>query len=579
MIPFCLLCGFLVLLAAVSAPLAAFAEYAAARAQCCRDKTSKINTVAVVVLAGFAFCLIYLYTANQAAPFNTFLFPQEAQFSDYFDITTWHPPRFYYFPFGFAVVDLFVAIQKDTGLMYFLVIFMSFFVLYSWQYLKDGDTAGGIRNVIILSFFTFPFLFVMDRANFETFVYMFLALFLWFYRKNNTMLAAVFLGCAIAMKLFPAVFLVLFLADRKYREAALAAAMVPALWLLSLLTVPTFQGQVTASLARMLREQPIYVLDMIIGDGGLDFGHSFFGMLKTLLQYAGLNSYAMSASLMKPYAIFCLEFFAMAAVFVIWREKTLWKRVALLVLSMNALPFVSADYKLIHFFLPMYLYFTDDSEDKASPAYAVLFGLLLVPKRYYFSDIKLYGGNLIDPVLMLVMALLIMCAGGAPWGLRARLRAAALAVVAGIALLLCVPAPAAKLLDRVFPPPGPDSVSIRGADLKHALLISGWGEMQNDKLWMRRVARAQFMTGPRGQMTMLAQTPDALVPCNATFFINERQIGVFPIARPGYVRVQARNIPPGRLVILTISLDKVIDVTTAGRRKQLGLLVHNIEFF
>ena len=44
------------------------------------------------------------------------------------------------------------------------------------------------------------------------------------------------------------------------------------------------------------------------------------------------------------------------AAYVVLVEKEFWKKVAILVVAMLLLPHVSADYKLIHIFLPLFLF-------------------------------------------------------------------------------------------------------------------------------------------------------------------------------------------------------------------------------
>jgi hypothetical protein len=71
---------------------------------------------------------------------------------------------------------------------------------------------------------------------------------------------------------------------------------------------------------------------------------------------------------------------------------------------MNVLPFVSADYKLIHLFIPLFLLFNDDSPDKYSSAYLFLFGLLLIPKHYFDYLLP----SVLDPFIMIFIAILIV---------------------------------------------------------------------------------------------------------------------------------------------------------------------------
>jgi hypothetical protein len=73
-----------------------------------------------------------------------------------------------------------------------------------------------------------------------------------------------------------------------------------------------------------------------------------------------------------------------AVVYAVFVEQDLWKRVAVLVLVMLLLPPLSADYKLLLLYVPLYLFVESDKPSRLDPAYLAVFGLLLVPKSYYY---------------------------------------------------------------------------------------------------------------------------------------------------------------------------------------------------
>jgi hypothetical protein len=98
----------------------------------------------------------------------------------------------------------------------------------------------------------------------------------------------------------------------------------------------------------------------------------------------------------------------------------MWKQVALLIFSFNLLPYISADYKLIHIFIPMLLFINCEKESKFRLLSAILFGLLLIPKAYYhFSGIVSAESGapdisisiIINPLIMLIFTIAIMYEG------------------------------------------------------------------------------------------------------------------------------------------------------------------------
>jgi hypothetical protein len=94
-----------------------------------------------------------------------------------------------------------------------------------------------------------------------------------------------------------------------------------------------------------------------------------------------------------------------------WQRKLrFWQQVALLVCAMNLLPFVSADYKLLYLFLPLFLFINEPDAGRLDKIYCLLFGLLLVPKAYGHL-VKLpeaHWGILINPLLMVCLVVAII---------------------------------------------------------------------------------------------------------------------------------------------------------------------------
>ena len=76
--------------------------------------------------------------------------------------------------------------------------------------------------IVPILFLTYPFLFTMDRGNIEILLFISLLFFLYYFLQKKFVLSAIFLSIAIAMKAFPAVFLILYLPEKKYREMFLS---------------------------------------------------------------------------------------------------------------------------------------------------------------------------------------------------------------------------------------------------------------------------------------------------------------------------------------------------------------------
>lgn len=229
-----------------------------------------------------------------------------------------------------------------------------------------------------LATLTYPFLFLVDRANTEAWVVIALAVFLLAFLGNRRTLAAVVLGIAIALKGVPAIFLLMFLVRRQWREAAIAVGTTIILTFLALVvfgfdTIGAFRTAINGY-------QHFYA----IGDLGLAFGSSGFGAVKWL----GYKTLAWDAGTVSAVAnvwfAIALVFGAALAAF-LWRCRyriPLWQEVTLLLSATILLPHVSADYRLVALLLPAALFVREAADDRARWFYAVAFGLLFINKGY-----------------------------------------------------------------------------------------------------------------------------------------------------------------------------------------------------
>jgi len=140
---------------------------------------------------------------------------------------------------------------------------------------------------------------------------------------------------------------------------------------------------------------------MVIDGVGNIFGHS----LLTVIRIIFAPIMPPIQSILKPYLLFAFISFGVITAWIVFKEKIFWKKVALLVLSMNLLPYVSTDYKLMHLFIPLFLFINYQERDKWDFVYTSFFSLLLIPKNY-FSPFSFSA--VLNPIIMLFILLLII---------------------------------------------------------------------------------------------------------------------------------------------------------------------------
>ncbi len=394
------------------------------------SRREKIRLVRSIIVAGFGAAVVYHFVQavwfNNGYPYSTFLFSPADRFGDFFAnqnaARTLNPylgsgptAERIYLPFLYLVAFLFAWLPGLSGLCLFLAIFLGSFMLISYHNLKvEGDTAAGARDVMVFSLLSYPVLFTIDRANLEALVFLPVCLFLYFYRKDRMLPSILSLACAIAMKFLPAVFVVLFLADRKYREAVWTLAAAAAVTALSFLLI---HGAMMENVDRLLLNLRLHAQLYIVAEGGVSFGHSLWGMLTVLIDFIYRHFLFGSPadlplgmlSLRYPYLILTLIVFFFITAYIVLVEREFWKRTCLLVLSMNLLPYISANYKLLYVFIPLFLFLNSPIAGRKDAVYAVILALLLVPKHYIPLDhYDAWSEVVIDPLLMTAgMALIV----------------------------------------------------------------------------------------------------------------------------------------------------------------------------
>lgn len=391
------------------------------------DKQGKINLIALIILTGFSAAVFYHYVLGAylglGYPYNTFLFNPQDKFMDFIWTHRWATSipyespyaiarsNFSQFPLWYVIALVFAPFDERVATFGFLFVLVVSFVLICQINLRTNRKTSAYINLFIFAFLSFPFLIVIDRANFDFLAFTLSYLFVFLYHKYPRF-SLVFLLLAIALKPPCAVFLVLLLADKRYKEIIFTCLLVTGLTLICYQVLP---GGLSQNVKGHLNSLGLFNQDYAIGESGLAFGNSLFGVIKFLAAWVNPNipSRPLFVSLMTPYLLITAVVFFGLGGYIIIIEKEFWKRVALLVFAMCLLPYVSGDYKMLYVFIPMFLFFSENEKDGLDWVYTILFGLLLIPKDYYHLPVQpvVSISVLINPLLMLYFTILIITSG------------------------------------------------------------------------------------------------------------------------------------------------------------------------
>jgi hypothetical protein len=382
------------------------------------SRDEKIIFITKVIGTGFLIAIIYhlfmRYYLKLSYPYDTFLFRPNDNFMDFIwpyrvalDPYLVSRADSHYFPFMYAIMRVFRLVneEKIALVIYLLFFILAFiFLLYKYLFFKTRKISSLILSVFVL--FSYPLIFSVQRANLEFVVFAFVILFLWLYRKNNQFYIFM-LACAIATKIFPAIFLVLLFWDKRYKEIVITLVISAILTLISLVILP---GDLLSNVSHLLINLSLCTKIYSVGNEGLFFGNSLWGAMKYLIGAFAPQVKIEYGLLLKPYLIFALGAFTFIFLFISKHKISFESKLLLLICAMDLLPYVSADYKLIYFYIPLLAFISKEEPKKYDKLFALFLGLLFVPKNY-FNLPQLPEANislLVNPFIMIMLCVIVL---------------------------------------------------------------------------------------------------------------------------------------------------------------------------
>ncbi len=252
--------------------------------------------------------------------------------------------------------------------------------------------------------FSFPLFFLLDRANIEGLVWMVCTAGLVLFAIRRYSYAALFLGLAASMKIFPAALFFLLIARKRYKEFALAVAgtavfTLTALWLSGPSVKRAAQG-IAEGLAYLRQIQIFAFKPREIG-----FDHSLFAIAKQVCFRILHDVERVNAILPRiylGYGLFAAALFVVLYLRFIRRLPLLNQVLALSALSV-LLPYVSYDYTLVHLYAPFAMLLlvlaTDGATGrlKLSGFQTLLlllpFAVIFTPQSYLVISVVGYGAQ------------------------------------------------------------------------------------------------------------------------------------------------------------------------------------------
>ncbi len=386
-------------------------------------KTPDKNLLMLLSIVGIGMICSLLFhrsfTTNEATnmyPYNTFLYNPSERFEDFYNIYKAsvnmdpYSYEFPYFPFAFLLMRLFCFMNMDMALMIFQLSFNAFWIIYIYNNFPNKGINKALATAV-LGLFSYPFWFVVDRANLEVWIFMSIAMFIYFYKLGKHIPAIIFLSIGIGLKLYPIIFLLLYITDKKYLHAlyTLVASTIIAVG-----SMLCFNGTLAENYHKLsvvlTKFNDIYILGSY--SHNLQHNTSIWVPLK-LLYYA----YQTSTGSFPPhyeqvfnsmYIPFVFTATLIVILMMLLFKMEFWQKVALLVLTSIVMQQSSYDYKLINIYIPLLLLLNTKQSPKFYTVYIVLYALLLIPKDYVIITQDLTIATIINPLLIISIMVMIL---------------------------------------------------------------------------------------------------------------------------------------------------------------------------
>ncbi len=393
------------------------------------EKSNKVLILSSIVLVGFVIAVFYNYVIGgylaKPYPFNTFLWPSDFAFGDFTEmlyvIKDFSPfkevdPFINYFPLTYIILFPFVFIQnKIFSYLLFISVFIGVFAYMNFKNFKCPDLTStqNFQNIFIMSSVSYPFLLLLDRGNFDIFLFVLFVAFIYAYKAEKYLLSSLILAVINAFKPFSFIFLILFLLKKNYRYIFISLLMSFALIVAGFVILKgEFFHQLSVFISNIGLFKQSYVYDNA-NPYGMRASSSLYMMFKLIFTRFTEQGLSLTPFLAKAYDILNIVITGLIAFFAV-KEKVFWKQISLLTLYMLLMPYLTNDYKLIFFFVPIWLFVNAKEKTRFDLIYAVLFGLLLISKNiiipYDISNINFWFSLsvIINPLIMIVFIGLII---------------------------------------------------------------------------------------------------------------------------------------------------------------------------
>lgn len=371
----------------------------------------KIVGILLFIIIGYllygAFSLYGQKVLGYVYPDGSFLFWPANQYMDFFNVNAMvaegrpyvdfyssYPPFILGIAWLFSLMadyktytpnELVTMTEGKVSYILFVGIFTLLLGGLLYTFLSKEKKLFPNRFLLILTIpvliFTAPYIYMLDRGNYLLIAIVCYLAFAYFYEKNET-LAAIFLGLATAIKIYPIFLFLIYFIEKKWKNMGIATLSAG---ISSLIPFLLFKGGIWQNIVEFG-----YAL-LYFGKGyETEVPNVYFGVgLTSLLRFPFMiwnNLTIPDWFPVMPVYLVLGSALALWSLYHLWHEQVLWKKILVLTALMVFLSPNAYMYNLT-FLLPAIVMFilASKSENRWTDwIYLQFLGFLMIPKAYYY---------------------------------------------------------------------------------------------------------------------------------------------------------------------------------------------------
>jgi hypothetical protein len=338
---------------------------------------------------------------------NSWLISQYPRFSDFFQVSeilrSLNPYGLQagnYPPVGYWLVAPFEWMSNYAALFVFLSIAIGFLVWWLSRTFTSGLPTVERVAVVAVALLSLPITFAVDRGNIDLLVLILVICGVAALERKRHVLSASLLGIAAAAKIFPILFLFVFLRGRRLRFVLLGAGVIV---VTSLLAFLGFHGTLVHNLDAFRTTQDLNQTQLGAGVNSTYYNASWPGFVQgvgyAISGDAGANAVQrVILPLVNPVEFVCA---LLLAGYLYFREQSLWRVLTLIVVTFLLFSDLSNYYALLFLFVPLAAFVKEASVTRSTLIIGTIFGLVLAPRAYF------YFGEFVDFSVLTTAPLLL----------------------------------------------------------------------------------------------------------------------------------------------------------------------------